>query len=95
MWENIKLNSNLIQGETGRAYLIKVPKQDWLFWYPSKLVRIMGKNGYLMSLGLNSDMTFKLFRNGKGQYNRFQKVEEKEVNFKTMLRILGASNDND
>ena len=90
MWKNVKLNSSLVQNETSKAILVKVPKEEWLFWYPAKLVRFMGKGNYLMSLGLNSDMSFNLFKNGKGKYNKFTKIDEKTVDFETMCNLLGA-----
>ncbi len=78
-WKNIEFNSNNIQSETGRATLIKIPKCEYKFWHPSKLVRKFGKRNYMLSLGYTDDFTFKVFKNGKGKYNCFEKVEELEL----------------
>lgn len=59
-WTNIELNSNSIHYSTGRAYLIKIPKSQWAFWIPAKLVRFFGKNDYKISVGLNRNMTFNM-----------------------------------
>ena len=90
MWKNINLNSNLIKQETAKAFLIKIPKTKWLFWYPAKLVRFNGKGGYMMSIGFNSDMTFNIFQNGNGKYNRFEKIAQKTLNFDEMMAMLGV-----
>ena len=46
----IIINSNLIQTETPRAALIKLPKSELKFWHPKKMIRQFGKNNYLTSL---------------------------------------------
>ena len=81
-WKNLEFNSNNIQNETAKATLIKVPKTDYLFWHPSKLVRTFGKKGYMLSLGYTDDFTFKLFRNGNGKHNSHEKIEEFELSAK-------------
>lgn len=79
IWRNIKANSNLIQHETEKAVLIKLPKSKMKFWHPKKLVRFEGKNDYLMSIGITDDFEVRLFRNGEGQYNRTDVLEEEEI----------------
>ncbi|WP_324171125.1 hypothetical protein [Sulfurimonas sp.] len=79
MWKNIEINSNSVQTETIKATLIKVPKTEFLFWHPSKLIRKSGKDGYKLSFGYTDNFTFKLFRNGKGKHNSHEKIEEIEL----------------
>ena len=79
MWQNIEFNSNNVQAETAKSVLIKVPGSKLKFWHPAKLVRYKGKNGYLVSIGFTNEFTFKLFRNGEGQYNQNEKIEEIEL----------------
>ncbi len=75
-WKNVTANSNLIQAETERAVLIKLPKSELKFWHPRKCVRTNGKNGYRLSIGYTDSFEFKAFRNGKGRYNGHEKIEE-------------------
>lgn len=78
-WKNITANSNLIQVETNKAVLIKLPKSEFVFWHPSKLVRTSGKNGYHMSIGYTDDFTFNIFKQGKGRYNKTEKISEHQI----------------
>ena len=78
-WKQVTCNSNLIQHESDSAVLIKLPKSEFRFWHPTKCVRTNGKNGYRMTISYTDSFTFKIFRNGKGKYNRFDKIEEKEI----------------
>lgn len=76
MWKNITINENQIETMTERSALIKVPGTDWKFWHPMKCLR---SNGNQYSLGYTDDFTFRLFKNGNGHHNKFEKVAEKEV----------------
>lgn len=78
-WKNVTANSNLIQAETEKAILIKLPKSEFVFWHPSKLVRTSGKNGYHMSIGYTDEFTFNTFKQGKGRYNKTEKIAEKQI----------------
>lgn len=75
-WIQIKANSNLIQTTTEKAVLIKLPKQELMFWHPTKCVRTNGKGGYLMTINFTEDFKFNCFRNGKGKTTSFTKIEE-------------------
>lgn len=66
MWNTIQANRNLIQAQTDKAVLIKLPKTDWMFWHPAKCVRLEGKGGYLLKISYTSEFKIKLFRQGKG-----------------------------
>jgi hypothetical protein len=88
-WNKIAANSNLIQQDTGRAVLIKVPKTDWLFWHPSKCVRTSGKSGYRMTISFTDSFEFKLFKNGKGRYNKFEKIAERTATASEIMELFG------
>tara|TARA_R100000742_G_C4178812_1_gene14627 strand:- start:13 stop:294 length:282 start_codon:yes stop_codon:yes gene_type:complete len=90
-WITIKANSNLIQNSTDRAYLIKLPKSELMFWHPSKLVRFRGKKNYLMSISFTDSFIFKCFRNGKGKTTFNKKIEEIEYNHKEIQEIFDPS----
>lgn len=42
----IIFNSNQIDHETEKAYLIKLPKSDLGFWYPKRFINFKGKNNF-------------------------------------------------
>lgn len=78
-WKKVNSNSNLIKGYSTNGVLIKIPNEEWLFWHPSKLVRTSGKANYLLTISFTEDFNFKLFKNGKGKTNKFEKIDEMEV----------------
>lgn len=79
LWRSVEGHSSLIQAQTERAVLIKLPKEDWLFWHPAKLVRTAGKNGYRLSVSFTEEFEFKLFKNGKGKWNKLSKISENTI----------------
>lgn len=81
-WKKVTTNSNLIQHETERAVLIKLPKSEFKFWHPSKCCRTSGKSGYRLSISYTDEFTFRVFRNGKGQWNKGTVLEKKELTVK-------------
>jgi len=87
-WIQIQTNSNLIQHETEKATLIKLPKSELMFWHPSKLVKTMGKSNYLMTVSFTDDFKFKCFRNGKGKTTSFTKIEEVEYSAKEIQEFF-------
>lgn len=89
-WKSVTGNSNLVQHQTDRAILIKLPKSELKFWHPAKLVRFSGKNGYLMKISFTDEFKFKAFRNGKGRYNRFDKIEEVEMSPTEIEKAFGC-----
>ena len=82
MWKNIEINIQNIETDTGKATLIKMPNKSryagYKFWHPSKLVRY-GSNSYARSIGYTDEFTFKLFKNGNGKYNKFDVIDEIEI----------------
>lgn len=78
------MNSNLIQHETDRALLIKLPKSDFKFWHPKSLCRISGKRGYLLAISYTVDFKFKIFRTG----TRNNVLESKELEEDDFLKYF-------
>lgn len=74
-WKNIRINNSQIETWTERSALIKVPKSDYKFWHPRKLIH-QTSDGY--NLGYTDEFTFRVFKNGQGRYNRFEKIDERE-----------------
>lgn len=75
-WKNITINASQIETQAGKATLIKVPGSDYVFWHPSKLLR---SNGTRYSFGYTDEFKFRLFKQGHGRYNKFDKIDEREV----------------
>lgn len=93
MWKVTELNSNCIKGETSSAYLIQIPKTEWRVWISKKLARLSGRNDYILSISYKDDMEFKIFKNGKGKYNKFDKVDEDILYCEDFIEMLGGVNE--
>ena len=96
MWKNIEINLQNIEKDTGKATLIKMPNNSdyagYKFWHPSKLVRY-GSNSYARSIGYTDSFTFKLFKNGKGKYNKFDVIDEVEIDAEEFEEAFGCMKD--
>ena len=96
MWKNIEINLQNIETNTGKATLIKMPNNSdyagYKFWHPSKLVRY-GSNSYARSIGYTDNFTFKLFKNGKGKYNKFDVIDEVEIDAEEFEEVFGCMED--
>lgn len=90
MWKKVIVNSNLIKHETNGAYLIKIPKQNKMFWFPKKCVRFKGKNDYLMVLSYTDGFEFRI-KDGKSmcvaEWESFFDIEENERHVPDTLSI--------
>ena len=80
MWKTINTNSNLMKCKKNGNYKIKIPKTDYLFWHPEKLVSFSGKNNHLMTILYSNDSWFYTFRHGKGVHNDNQVIDERYLN---------------
>lgn len=82
MWKNIEINIQNIEIDTGNAVLIKMPNKSkyasYKFWHPSKLIKY-GSNSNSVSIGYTNDFAFKLFKNENGKYNKFNVIDEIEI----------------
>lgn len=96
MWKNIEINLQNIETNTGKATLIKMPNNSdyagYKFWHPSKLVRY-GSNSYARSIGYTDNFTFKLFKNGKGKYNKFDVIDEIGIDAEEFEEAFGCMKD--
>lgn len=89
-WYQIEIHGNNIEAGTGRADLIKMKSNSnysgYKFWHPAKLVRSK-KGNYTFSF--TEDFTFKLFKNGNGKWNKYDKIDEVEIGFEEMINEWG------
>ncbi len=93
MWKSIEANSNLIQAQTDKAILIKLPKSDLTFWHPSKCVRTNGKKGYKLSISYTDSFEFKCFR--KGGVGGKETLEEKIYNGDEIRKAFGLNDESE
>lgn len=95
-WYKINFNVQNIETETGSATLIKMPSKSsyngYKFWHPSKLVRYEGGKGYSQSFSFADTFTFKLFKNGKGKYNKYDVIDTVEIDYEEMLNAFDSTN---
>ena len=77
--KKVSANSNLKKDETGKEYLLKLPKTDYLFMHPIELVSFSGTNDYLMTIHYSEDSQFTIFRYGKGLTTSNTVIEKKEI----------------
>lgn len=82
MWRTININNQNIIKCSGKAVLIACPHNSRLngfeFWHPSKLIK-NGESKNQVSISYTDDFIFKLKKFGKGKYNKFKIVEEKDA----------------
>ena len=96
MWKNIEINFQNIETDAGKATLIKMPNKskyaEYKFWHPSKLIRY-GSNSYARSIGYTDEFKFKLFKNGNGKYNKFEVIDEIEIDVEEFEEAFECMND--
>lgn len=97
MWKNININRQNIKTETSKSVLIQMPHNSnydgYSFWYPAKLVR-NGKNSNAISVAYNDEFVFRLKKYGNGKYNKFDVIDEEEIDVEEFEEAFGVMNDN-
>lgn len=92
-WKKIAFNVQNIQHETMNGVLIAMPHSSdhdgYKFWTSQKLVR-QGRHSYERFLSVNEDMTFKLIKNGKGKFNKFEVIASKEITADELAEAFGG-----
>ena len=96
-WKSVNINLQNIKTETSKAFLFKCPKKSdysgYCFWHPAKLVRA-GRNDNAVKVSYNDEFRFNLKKYGNGRYNRFDVVDEIEINAKTFESMFGVMDSN-
>lgn len=86
-WKKIRVNTQNIEAETGKAVLIKMQHSSdydgYKFWHPAKCVR-PGSNTFEVEVSFSEGWEFKLFKNGQGKYNSREKIAETVIDAETM-----------
>lgn len=88
----MRISTNFIIRETGRATLFKMPHNSdfdgFQFWFPSKLVK--GESKQMVTLSFSDNFNFNLKKYGKGKYNKFEVVDECTIDSDTLLEAFGG-----
>lgn len=81
-WRKIAINAQNMCAETERGILIQMPHASdydgFKFWVSKKLLRT-GRHSYEYLLSVNTDMKFKLFKNGSGKTTYKTVIAECEI----------------
>lgn len=96
-WKNININTNLVQSETGKAYLINFPHSSdydgFCFWHPKKLVK-SGRHSASVSIGYNDEWKFVIKKYGRGKYNRNEVIQEFTIGVEEFEQAFGVVDEN-
>lgn len=96
-WKNININKQNIETETSISVLFKMPHKSnydgFVFWHPAKLVR-EGRNSSAVSVGYTDDFTFRLKKYGKRIWDKFDVIDEVELNATEFEEEFDVMNDN-
>lgn len=97
MWQNININIQNVETETAKSVLIKMPNNSqykgFKFWHPAKLVR-KGRNSYAISISFTDDFTFKLVKYGNGKYNKYDVIDQIEIDAQKLKEAFGVMDEN-
>lgn len=97
MWKVININKSNVEYETAKATLIKMPNKstykNYMFWHPSKLIR-SGIHEASLTLSYTDDFEFKIFKQGKGKYNKYEVLDEKIIGALELEDAFEVLNDN-
>ena len=96
-WKSIQINRQNIKAETPNAMLIAMPHNSlydgYEFWHSTKLIRD-GKNSNAISVSYNDSFKFKLKKYGKGSHNKFDVIDEDEIDASDFEQAFDIMNEN-
>lgn len=78
MWINGYINDNQIITNTATSILVKLKNSDFTVWISKKCLR-KGTHKANFQAGLIADKEYEIFKNGKGQYNKFEKIASEQI----------------
>lgn len=94
-WKSFQINKNLIETETAKAVLVKMPhsgKYDgWKFWHPRKCVH-NGANSAALRLSYTDEFKFRVFK--QMDKKPFSKLAEKHLTPDELFKEFETVNDN-
>lgn len=97
-WKKVYFNAQNVEAETEKAVLINLPHNSkfdgFRFWHPRKLVRSEGNKGYKLSFSFTEDFSFKIFKNGNGQYNKRDVIDQKTITPSDIMAAFGMTLEN-
>lgn len=96
-WKSININKQNIKVETCRSVLIKMPRNsdynDYTFWHPAKLIRD-NENSNTVSMYYTDEFVFKLSKKGKGKYNKYETISEKNLSSYELIEAFNTMTEN-
>lgn len=97
MWKMININKQQVKAESQSCALIAMPHSSsydgYCFWFPSKLIRD-GRHSNALSLSYNDSFIFKLYKYGKGKYNKHEIISEEEIDVDEFEEAFGIIDQN-
>lgn len=96
-WKEIQVNKQNIKTYTNMSVLIAMPHNSeydgFTFWHPAKLIK-NGKQSNSISISYNDGFVFKLKKYGNGKYNKFDVIDEHQVNVEEFENAFAIMNNN-
>lgn len=89
MYTTFIINKNMIQHETTNALLAKLPQTDWKVWLSKKFLR-RGTHSANLSVSVDEEYSFEIFRSGKGKYNFTKKIDSRQITGKELSEKCGV-----
>ena len=97
MWKTININKNNIKEWGKRSALIAFPHSSnyngYCFWHPIKLIHD-GRHEAAAAIAYNNNFTFRLFKYGKGKWNKYEVIDKIEIDVEELESAFGVVNDN-
>lgn len=97
MWYKINVNILNIEVETAKAVLVKMPNNSkykgFKFWHPAKLIR-GGRHTYAACILFTEEFTFKLFKTGNGKHNKYEVIDQTEIDVEELLEAFEVMDEN-
>lgn len=78
MWINGYVNDNQLVSETETSVLVKLKNSAFKVWISKKCLKT-GTHKANFQIGIISDKEYEIFKNGKGQYNKFEKIASEQI----------------
>ena len=97
IWHSIQISKQNVKAETDSRVLIRMPSNsdysNYVFWHPAKLVR-NGKHSNAISISYTDEFVFRLKKYGNGKYNKFDIIDEQEIDVCEFENAFEITNDN-
>ena len=94
MWKGLEIHADLITREASRSVLIAMPHKSkfdgYYFWHPSKCIK-PSCNRDAINLIYTDSFTFRLKKFGRGRFNEFVIIDEKQIDAAEFKKAFNMS----